>query len=368
MQVTPAEKELTMRVGLQTQGVRSLDVLEQKIDAQDIAKKDYKVNTNNLTVTNSDQLLIDGVGFFTITPHMSRQIATFLGIPYAYYRKMQIDAPELLQKSAQTWLQKNDKDRFIRTLGTKARAFVSDRYRPLDNGELYKAIHPIILAKNVDVVSSEITDTRFYIKMVDPKLKGKVNWGTGNEMGRAKNDEILWGITISNSEVGAGSLQVKSMTLSSWCSNLMIVGKEFSRYHVGKTVESDNNKVVYKDETRRADDNATFLKLRDTVDHALTEASMLETLKKYDEAVTKDFKDPIKTVEKLSKHLGASENEKGSILESLIKGEAYNQWSLANAVTATAEKVISYDRSTEMETMGMEVIDLSPSQWNEIAV
>jgi len=218
----------------------------------------------------------------------------------------------------------------------------------------------------VQVVSAEVTETKFYLKVVDPKLKGKVDWGNNSHhISRAKDDEIIWGATISNSEVGAGSLVVSTMTLSAWCSNLMIIGKEFNKYHVGRAIGDTGE--YYKDETREADDKATFLKLRDTVDHALTEVSMHETLEKYNLAAQNPINgDPVKVVKKLANKLRTSEEEQGSILRHLIEAGGLNQWALANAVTRTAEDACSYDRATELESAGMAVVELSPAAWREI--
>lgn len=43
-----------------------------------------------------------------------------------------------------------------------------------------------------------------------------------------------------------------------------------------------------------------------------------------------------------------------------------SQYGVINAITRTAEDQESYDRATELETIGYKVIDLSASQWREI--
>ena len=341
--------------------------LAEKVQAQSDDRADYIADTEVIGLSpTTSELQLDDWKKFSVTPHTHGQIAAHTGIPKRYYDRMLTEAPELLSDNVKTWFDANPKKRMVRTIGDSARAFLSDRYRTLDHVDLMEAVLPILVEKDVQVVSAEVTETKFYLKVVDPKLKGKVDWGSGgHNIGRATDDEIIWGATISNSEVGAGSLAVSTMTLSAWCDNLMIIGKEFNKYHVGRSIGDTGE--YYKDETRQADDKATFLKLRDTVDHALTEVSMQETLDKYSLAAQNPIKgDPVKVVEKLATKLRSSEEEKGSILRHLIEAGGLNQWALANAVTRTAEDACSYDRATELESAGMAVVELSPTAWREI--
>ena len=347
----------------------TLTELAQKIESEQANRDDYIADSRNFVATTEKTLALFGAGEFTPTKHAHGQIENHTGIPKRYYDRMILDQPDLWAENVNTWLhEEKDKPekRMLRTMHKSARAFLSDRYRTLDNYELSEALFPILAEKEVEIVSADITETKMYIKVVDPKLKGRVDWGEGHNFGRAADDEIIWGATISNSEVGAGSLQVSTMTLSSWCSNLMIVGKEFRKYHVGRAI--DDTGAYYKDETRQADDRATFLKLRDTVDHALTEVAMNDTLAKYNYAAQNDIEgDPVKAVEKLAKRLRTTEKEESSILRHLINGGTLTQWGLANAVTRTAEDACSYDRATELEAAGMTVVELRPSEWKEIA-
>ena len=343
--------------------------LAEKVQAQSDDRADYIASTNAIHVTADTMVLNPNdreAVAFNLNNHTHGQISAYTGIPKRYYDRMKVEAPELLSANIENWFDANPKKRMVRTIGDSARAFLSDRYRTLDHVDLMEAVLPILVEKDVQVVSAEVTETKFYLKVVDPKLKGKVDWGSGgHNITRAKDDEIMWGATISNSEVGSGSLAVSTMTLSAWCDNLMIIGKEFNKYHVGRSIGDTGE--FYKDETRQADDKATFLKLRDTVDHALTEVSMQETLDKYSLAAQNPIKgDPVKVVEKLATKLRSSDEEKGSILRHLIEAGGLNQWALANAVTRTAEDATSYDRATELESAGMAVIELSPTAWREI--
>ena len=81
---------------------------------------------------------------FGISELAHQQIASRLQIPYRYYQKMQEQQPALLQENVNTWLHDAPERRMIRTLDGSMRAFLSDRYRRLDNLELCAAVLPII--------------------------------------------------------------------------------------------------------------------------------------------------------------------------------------------------------------------------------
>ena len=70
-----------------------------------------------------------------------------------------------------------------------ARAFLSDRYRRIDNYEIAEAVLPIIAdIKDARIESCEVTDERMYIKVVNPRLETEVVPG----------DVVQSGIIITN--------------------------------------------------------------------------------------------------------------------------------------------------------------------------
>ena len=76
---------------------------------------------------------------------------------------------------------------------------------------------------------------------------------------------------------------------------------------------------------------------------------------------------PVKAVEELKNTFALNETEGDNVLQELIMGGEMNRFGLINAVTAMAQKVDSYDRSTELEEMGAKLMALPAAQWNPIA-
>lgn len=338
---------------------KSLIELCKELERQRLARKDFIAYTRSLMITTNEhgqsQLDVD-LGntnqIFNVNDLTHQQIASRLQIPLKYYQKMRLEYPSLLDENINSWFNKNGERRMLRTLDTNIRAFLSDRYRRLDNLELAEAVLPIIKEmKGAEIVSSDITDTHMYIKVINKKLKAEV----------AVNDVVQAGIVISNSEVGLGSLKVEPLIYRLVCKNGLIV-KDYAqkRYHVGKQVESEESAYeIYRDETLEADDKAFFMKVQDTVRCAVDEAKFVlavDKLRQTKQESTGD--DPIKTVEILADKYILNQNERGGILRHFIMAGDNSKFGLINAITRSSQDIEDYNRATELERLGGELLAL----------
>src|SRR5438128_6653645 len=88
----------------------------------------------------------------------------------------------------------------VRTLDGNARAFLSDRYRPLDHDEILERVLPALGEFDLDWSESslEVTDQRLYMKLVNPRVQSDINPG----------DTVQAGVLVTNSEIGMGSFSV----------------------------------------------------------------------------------------------------------------------------------------------------------------
>lgn len=287
------------------------------------------------------------------------QLAQQLRIPKQYYDRLATEAPLLLDDNINEWLQSpgyKDKRRMVRALDTTARAYLSDHYRPLDNVDLAQAVLPAVRDLQLEVKSSQITDRRMYIQAVSPRLQGDVKVG----------DSVQAGITISNSEVGEGSLRIEYLIYRLICLNGMIVGDVIKRSHVGRSRSQELDIGVqeyYRDSTRQLDDAAFFAKVRDAVEHTVSRERFEAHLEALRTSTEVKIKEPKKAVEVISKRLELNSGEQENLLANLIEGGDLSGWGMANAVTALAHKVDDYDRAVELERAGNSVIQLKPTDW-----
>lgn len=76
---------------------------------------------------------------------------------------------------------------------------------------------------------------------------------------------------------------------------------------------------------------------------------------------------PPQAIKVLSKAYNFNETEKFSILENLIVDKDYSKWGVLNAVTKVANTTDDYDRASELENIGDQILTLNNSQWQEIS-
>ena len=299
------------------------------------------------------------------------QIAEYAGVPLAYYKRMEAEAPELLCNNVNTWLtKKNGDQRMVRTLFGGARAFLSNRYRALDNHDLAEAVLPVLLEQQLMILSCEITDTRMYIKAVDPTIQKDVP--AGKRMGDGEHnifDTLCPAITISNSEVGMGSLSIESGVYTRACTNLALFGAKMRKTHTGHKADiSEEAYALLTDKTKRLTDAALFSQARDLV-KACFERAQFEALAQRVSDSANDTFEAIETPEVVvlaGKKFGLGETEQKGILGELIKSGNLSRYGLHAAVTRYSSDVESYDRATELERLGGRIIDLSRNEWSSI--
>ena len=110
-----------------------------------------------------------------MTDHAHGQIADRVGIPKRYYDQMKAEAPALLADNVNHWFQETPERRMIGTLDGQARAFLSDRYRRIDNEQIADAVLPVLVADGGHgaVVSCCVTEADSTFKPCSPAWKGK---------------------------------------------------------------------------------------------------------------------------------------------------------------------------------------------------
>ena len=347
---------------------RTLNELAIELMRRNEVKKDYLVDTRNMTMdanANNAMLSIrnDNTGetlLLNVNEIAHNQIGINLGIPAKYYDKMRAENPELLAMNVNSWFNKNPKTRMVRTLDGTARAFLSEKYRRIDNFEIAQAVLPIIAdMPDAKIESCEVTDERMYLKVVNPRLTTEVVPG----------DIVQSGILITNSEVGLGSVTVQPLIYRLVCSNGMVVNDAKTRkYHVGRGNESDENFVIYSNETLIADDRALQLKIQDTVKSVVDQTrfeKVVDLMRQAKGARITTANIPA-MVELAGTDFGYTKQEGQGILDYLIRGGDLSLYGLANATTRYAQDVNSYDRSTALESVGYSIMGMTPAQWTKL--
>ncbi len=248
----------------------------------------------------------------------------------------------------------------VRTLDNTARAFLSDRYRRIDNYEIANIVLPILGGiKDVQIASCEVTDRKLYIKAVNPRLQADVTPG----------DVVQSGICITNSEVGLGSFEASPLVYRLVCSNGMVVNDAAQkRRHIGAKAQQGEDYALYADETIAADDRAFMLKVRDTV-RSIVDATQFDKVV----AMMQEAREAKITAESIpafveltAKEYAIGKKESESVLSYLIHGGDLSLYGLSNAVTRFSQDVPSYDRASELESIGYDVLSMPAKKWKQL--
>jgi hypothetical protein len=342
---------------------RPLQDIAAIIKRTEEARKDFRVPTDVLRFSDEGT-----IGFkvkrdhydAAPTRHCLRQICQRSNIPAAYADRMSDGHGKLMAQNINYWWKNQPERRMLRTLlngDHTARAFLAERYRPLENADLAAVILPKLAELNCTILSCEITETRLYIQAATPKIEAKL-----------VGDVVQAGACISNSEVGSGKIKLEPLLYYLRCLNGMVMPRVLERRHVGRRFddELDDAAEYYTDATRQMDDRAFWMKVKDVCDGLFDPARFNAMVDKFEGATAQKFKDPVGAVEEVASRFSFNEDEKAAVLNHLIEGGQANLFGLINAVTRTATDVESYDRSVDLQRVGGEILELPKSCWSKI--
>lgn len=329
-----------------------------------------RVHTNDDGVS---RITIDGVdGEYGILDQAHAQIAARLQIPLPYYRRMQSSQPALLDANIATWLNATDERRLLRFLDDKLRAYVSDKYQRIDYLQVLRAISPIIEelqdGSGARIISCGLSDQKMWLKVIVPGIEAEIPVPGGD--GTHAFRDVYWpGFVVEDSETGHGTYRVSQMVFRRVCSNGMIVGDTLSKRHVGGRITDDS---VFSDRTRQLDDATILSATQDIVRAAVDETKFHNIVRAFGEAhETAPSVDPVKTVEILAKSHDLGEGEATKVLTAFTLDAGANGlglFGLVNAVTRASQSVEDYERATEMEKLGGDLLlNTSDREWLRLA-
>jgi hypothetical protein len=101
------------------------------------------------------------------------------------------------------------------------------------------AIVPPMLGAGVEIVSSEVTESRLYIQAIARNIKSA---SSSPARTTGSTTSSTSGVIISNSEVGGGSLSVRALVFRQVCSNGLVISEDlpgFKQVHIGRADDED---------------------------------------------------------------------------------------------------------------------------------
>ena len=334
----------------------SLSQLCRTLNDLSVQKKDYLLPANELIIKSySGKSYLDVAGtHFLIQERAASQLSSIARIPYSYYRRLELEYPELLDQNVNTLLAKLGKNRLVRTLGGKVRAILSDRYRKIEHETVMETLLPILDSiKGCEVVSSSLTADRLYLKAVCKFEKSEVKVG----------DSVAWGIVLTNSVTGCSSIVLQPFAMVLKCTNGMVLPRYYGstrHIHLGKQIiDIETYDSLYDSEK----DNLPTI-IRGEIQSILNPESYNSVVEKMRAATEIHIPYFINTLEKIVALYSLSETEKELISYYYNVGKDYSLWGLVNSVTETSKYAKSYTRAHELETIGSQLLYYGVSTMN----
>lgn len=324
---------------------------------------------------------------FPMTPHMLTQIANHTGVSVrlidGILTKGTCREHQALCDLISVRLQENEAIRMIRTQSRffeepVARAFVSDRYREIDHWPLAQAIIPILnIHPHLKLLSAGVTDTHMYLKIVSTLPEMSQNIGTTfNTAGKEVGDILQFGVMIVNSEVGASSVRITPFMYRLACTNGAVVHdvlSQIKKNHIGAKVSGESGEDVTQSGMRDNGINTTFLAAVEvTINNALKDATLAKKIADRFKTSKKDtiLGDADAVMAAIGKTYQLTQNEVKTMTIYLNKNGDMNRFGVINAVTqyAARNKTATYDRVTEIESVGGSILNMSKNLWKQFAV
>ena len=375
---------------------RTLTELVKELERQTEVRRDYVAPTTKLRAVleyqtpERPQVMLAGFpdgGPLAIGDLAHQQIANDLAIPKSYYDRMRTETPQLLAQNINHWLQAKPAEKLVRTLDGRVRAFLSSKYRPLDNMELLTAVLPAFRdLGGITVESAEVTETHLYVKAVMPSIRWDLAMARREAMQQADQplhverpgeDVVQAAVMIGNSEVGHSALFVEEAVYRLVCYNLATVQKTIRKYHVGRRHGKGNGNgdhaddevwQLLTDEARQADDRAFWLRVRDVVRAVFTQERFEANVRRLAGVATDLITGSVeKTIEVTAVQFGLSDATRQNVLRHLIEGADLSRLGLINAVTRASQDEADYDAATNMERLSGKILELPRGEWAQLA-
>lgn len=218
------------------------------------------LSQDNLTVK-----MING-SEYTINDHAMSQAAEKLGIPTAYIKKLARPGSATWERDlAATVLNRHsyhtDRTRvLVRTVGSQIRGILSDKYRRLNTSSIYEQFIRAATRAGARVVGAHLSNVKSYIEVLIPTLF---------PVQTEKNGiiHIVFGAQISNSDFGAGTLDVRTYFEQAVCLNGMVTKGGINQRHLGSRIPDD---ILISEETYRKDTDAMASLVNDIVTQMLS--------------------------------------------------------------------------------------------------
>ncbi len=317
-------------------------------------KSDYIVRLKNLEVVENEHDYFPALKYENyqtrLTDNSVLNLANRLGMGTSYISKC-MPFQSLVSYNINHWIRNNkDKGLMLRNNQDKTRAILSDRYKRIDCKDVANSTLDRLMDMGAELKYSYYDGDDMNITAVLPKLEGEV----------VKGDVVQGGITITNSEIGNGSLIIKPFIYRLVCTNGMVAPtylNQFYAKHVGKMLINTEDDEQWKSIVAKMQQQLELVS-----NPKVFQENLLGLKQATEETITSH------SIVQLAKKQGVSDDERAGIFERLnhYVGEQFSvsKYELANAVTNLANDENKSDQRARFlqELGGMIIFSNNPAR------
>lgn len=346
-----------------------------ELERRSKSAKDIVMPANQIEVvtnpngTNGDRVVAtlpaigDAVTPFALTKTAHSQLATRLGIPKPYYDRMLHDHPSLLVDNINGWTELTGGRWMLRIMDDLIRAFLSDRYRSLDNYDLAFSTLGVAKDRGVEITSVTLTDDRFEMRLVHPEWREEIDYRKATKSARKGGLDgtsmLVPGAYVRNSETGRGGLSVHPFILDLMCLNGQVGEANFGRIHLGEQLAEGS---YLSDDTRKQKDALIWAEVRDLISATFDRDRFRALVHEIEGTVAQELTEPIVAVDAVVAHFNMTDDDRQAILNELISPSHDRDpgRTIFGLISAVTERAKAYDddpeRRTDFEEIGSQLI------------
>lgn len=272
-------------------------------------------------------------------------------------------------------LARDDRRALVRTIDGNARAVLSDKYRILDNSDLFFCAFDQFKS-DAELWQARLWDDGFELFGVAKHISGEVTVDRTFDPGDGwksrwygkSGDVHNAAVRVRNSETGEGGLSVKLAIMRRVCFNFNVYADGVSQIHAGRTLAVDEGLLV-SEATRELESQVIWSKVKDAITTAFDAERFGELMEKLNAATANVIPGKIEAVtsavDNVVKAYEISDAAKSLILAELMGSGDFSQFGLVQAVTATAHKQQG-GAASRLEEVGGQLASVSSSKFQTL--
>ena len=248
-----------------------------------------------------------------ITQFAFSQLCARMGVPANYIKKCFASGKgDLALENFRAWANEADNNLLVRANDGVVRAVLSDSYTPFDSYQVLRALKYTVDFNRWQPTQVFLSEDRLVVRFVD-FTPLSVNDGS----------PLYLGFTVSSSDVGRGSLNIKMMVYRSVCTNGLLIsslgGTLYKQHHIGEAMSGSKLEAF----------NRVF------ADVDVAGKTIIDNIDNCRKRELKDFEMSM-LIEKAKREMKLSEKSVDRLQE-LVSGYEPTKWGLVNGVTELAQ-------------------------------